>query len=142
MAFGYAGIFGAGAEPNARAQRILDRLVALRPVLDEDLVAVSRWGAPSRFDFIEPEQTNPTVSVVLPEDPECEDSILRPFSPDSCSEEGVPILEYDEIDRIETIVRVENPDDPDQFVMVARIDNILFQGPNGEYHQFNYTHPA
>jgi hypothetical protein len=107
------------------------------------LIAVSRWGRPSRFEFLDPTgDTNPTVTINWPENPDCEDSILRPFAADGCDMEGTEVLEYDEVDRLETLVRVENPDDPDQYVMVARIEKILFQGPDGRYHQFNYNHPA
>lgn len=35
-----------------------------------------------------------------------------------------------------TEVRVENPDDPDQFVIVERIDKIRFQGPDGRTVQY------
>lgn len=38
---------------------------------------------------------------------------------------------YSEVSRFTTTVRVENPDDPEQFVNVERIESISFQGDKG-----------
>ena len=75
--------------------------------------AVLRWGRPSNFVISAKNRTSNIVSY--------------PTQPEEEEEEG---LVYQEVERTTTTVRVENPDDSEQFVDVERIDRITFLGPD------------
>lgn len=118
------------------SEDVLKRLAARRPPVDMSGEADFRFGKPSRFSIVEPEQpTNPSMSVNVGgggDDPPPED-------------EGVVILEYDEVSGQRTFfepVRVENPDDAEQYVMVEDTKSILFLGrSDGIYRRFNFVQP-
>ena len=98
------------------AQRVIRRLIARRPG-DSDSQASIRWGGPSRFEARA--KTYPTVNFNSPENRDA-----------TTAEVDIPTLEFTEYSRIEEEVRVENPEDSDQYVIVARATEIQFQGPD------------
>lgn len=51
-------------------------------------------------------------------------------------------LIYREVRRAAFPIRIENPDDPDQYVIVSRIYAIVFDGPDGRQRTFILDHPA
>lgn len=117
------------------SEDVLKRLAARRPPVDDSGEADFRFGGPSRFSVVEPEeQTNPRITVNTGggQEPPPED-------------EGVQILEYDEVDGQRVFfepVRVENPDDAEQYVMVEDTQSILFLGrADGIYRRFNFIQP-
>ncbi len=59
-----------------------------------------------------------THTIIWPEDKPVEQAV------------EVPTLEFEEYERNVTNVRVENPADSDQFVVVERINDITFLGPD------------
>ena len=85
--------------------------------------AVLRWGRASNF----PVSAKRTLTTIVnwPTQPEDEEEDLG--------------LVYTETERITTTVRVENPDDDEQFVDVERIDQITFLGPDGVPRTFVLT---
>lgn len=58
---------------------------------------------------------------------------------DSGDDGDVPVGIYNETGRLTSDVRVENPDDPDQFVVVKRIDRIQFDAPGGGKVEFRFN---
>ena len=115
-------------DPDNRLQ-IFDRLKAFRAIPGEDKEATIRWGK-AGFEQVPPgDDPNDNFSINLEEDDP------PPAPPDQKT------LVFNEIDRKVTPVRVENPDDPEQFVMVERIDNITFKGPDGIDRQFVLNPP-
>ena len=46
-----------------------------------------------------------------------------------------------ETGRWTSTVRVENPDDPDQYVMVERIDRLRLQDDSGQEHDWTFNNP-
>jgi hypothetical protein len=56
-------------------------------------------------------------------------------------EEEVPPILYHELTRTVSVVRVENPEDPAQYVDVERIETITFRGPDRDV-QFILNHAA
>jgi hypothetical protein len=114
----------------AAGQALLKRLLAKKQLADSDEVANIRWGKASRFTLIEPEaKKQPSVTVIWPDD-------------DGEEEEPAPV-QWTEISRTEETIRVENPDDAEQYVMVARATSVLFRKEDdGTMHQFNFNYPA
>lgn len=110
-------------------ERVLKR--ALAKVLAEDNSgdADFRWGKPSRFTLTTPEQkTNPGSSVTWPTDGNQDDEPKE-----------IHIIEFDEVSRCWETIRVENPDDPEQYVMVRNITRVVFLGrDDGLYRAFNF----
>ncbi|TIM16288.1 MAG: hypothetical protein E5Y67_03590 [Mesorhizobium sp.] len=104
---------------------------ALAKVLAEDNSgdADFRWGKPSRFTLTTPEQkTNPGSSVTWPTDGNQDDEPKE-----------IHIIEFDEVSRCWETIRVENPDDPEQYVMVRNITRVVFLGrDDGLYRAFNF----
>lgn len=47
---------------------------------------------------------------------------------------------YAEVERTVTVVRVENPEDSEQYVDVERIETITFRGPDGQNVKFVLNH--
>lgn len=106
---------------------VLQRLAARRPE-EVDAPATIRWGKSPKFtvrDPVVPEQ--PYFEVIWPD--KNEDDEDEP--PDE-----VEIQNYTEFSRSVEVVRVENPDDPEQYVEVERIKSIIFAGPQGTYVRF------
>ncbi|PSJ55757.1 hypothetical protein [Pseudaminobacter soli (ex Li et al. 2025)] len=108
---------------------VLKRLAAKRPPVVEDLEADFRFGKPGQLDAEAPK----TVSIVAqtssdekPEDPPA-DAIIR---------------DYDFVSRTVEVVRVENPDDPEQYVMNERDTSVMFrQRDTGDYIRLNISYP-
>jgi hypothetical protein len=96
-----------------------------QPLPGENDLAFISWGAPSRF--ITPQLTQPVTSssrfgsggfrVTWPEDEKPQKSEVNRI--------------YAEISRTVDTIKVENPDDPEQYVMIERIDEIEFRAPDG-----------
>lgn len=108
--------------PFQQAEGVLARIVAQRPPVDEDAEANLRWGKESDFD--EPVRgglIGTTVTITYPDFP--------PDDPEDVPPE-TQVLEFEEISRESETVRVENPDDEDQYVMVKRALVSLLQGPD------------
>ncbi|RUU09154.1 hypothetical protein EOD10_25915 [Mesorhizobium sp. M7A.T.Ca.TU.009.01.3.2] len=95
---------------------------------DEGGDAHFRFGKASRFTLTTPEQqTNPGSSVTWP-----------PDDPVNDPQDGITIIDYDYIDRAVEKLRVENPDDPEQWVEIERITKIMFRNrTNGIYVRLN-----
>ena len=118
-----ASIFGSGVDKNAL---IIDRLRAFRETPGEDIDASIRWGA-AGFEQLENNQDLDSFSVTL------KDAEEEEPPPD------VTTLVFTEINRKVKVIRVENPNDSDQFVMVEQIENITFDGPDGKKRKFVLT---
>lgn len=95
---------------------------------DEGGEAHFRFGKASRFTAVTPDpRTNPSVEIIWPPDEEKEDEPKE-----------VHIIEYDEVFRQTETIRVENPDDSEQYVMVKNVLRIIFQGrDDGLFRGFN-----
>ncbi len=109
-------------------QHIIDRLLAQRLRPGESNDAQIRWGKPSNFIVLQDE--------IPPKD---QPSFTIDFGKEEPEE--TKRIQFDEQFRIEQKVRIENPNDPDQFVIVARVTQIDFLGPDGIIRQFNLTPP-
>lgn len=112
------------------SEEVLKALAARRPPVDDSGEADFRFGAPSRFSLIEPEKpTNPNVSIIV-------------GGGGSEEEEEVPpeaqVLVYNEVYKETEEVRVENPDDPEDYVIIRRRIYSIFLGQDGIYRQFVY----
>ncbi|TIN36855.1 MAG: hypothetical protein E5Y10_22265 [Mesorhizobium sp.] len=88
-----------------------------------------RFGKPSRFTLTTPEQrTNPRTTVTWPSEEPVEDP-----------EDGIVVIDYDYIDRAVETIRIENPDDSEQWVEVERITKIMFRRrDDGVYIRLNF----
>ncbi|RVD13022.1 MAG: hypothetical protein EOS73_26295 [Mesorhizobium sp.] len=88
-----------------------------------------RFGKPSRFTLTTPEQpTNPGATVTWPPDDPADDP-----------EDGIIIDDFDYVDRSVEKIRVENPDDAEQYVIVERILKVMFvDRQTGRYKRFNF----
>lgn len=84
--------------------------------------ALITWGASSQF--IIPPITSPTlpddgdgrgIDVTLPDD----------------DGSGPPVVTWNEIARTTSDLRVENPEDPEQYVVIRRIDSMTFDVSTG-----------
>jgi len=95
---------------------------------DEGGDAHFRFGKASRFQQVTPEkQTNPGATVTWPKDNNQDDEPKE-----------VHIIEYDEVSRCWETIRVENPDDSEQYVMVRNTLRVVFVGrDDGLYRAFN-----
>ncbi|TIP79375.1 MAG: hypothetical protein E5X63_34745 [Mesorhizobium sp.] len=88
-----------------------------------------RFGKASRFTLTTPEQrTNPGSTVTWPPDDPVEDP-----------EDGIVVIDYDYVDRAVTIIRVENPEEPENWVEIEQDDKILFRRrTDGVYIRLNF----
>lgn len=112
------------------SEDVLKRLAARRPVVDDSGEADFRFGGPSKFTAVTPAQpTNPSHSVIVGGGDDGEDEVPP---------EAV-LLVFNEVQKQTEDVRVENPDDPDQYVIVRRRLWSVFLGPDGVYRQFVYN---
>lgn len=86
--------------------------------------AFIRWGGPSAFSYDDSfrDIANGGVRFDTDDDPD-ED----------------PELVYSETGRSTTDVRVENPDDPDQFVIVQKVQSMSLSGPGGRKIKFQFS---
>ncbi|MDX8513519.1 hypothetical protein [Mesorhizobium captivum] len=96
---------------------------------DEGGEAHTRFGKASRFTQVTPDpRTQPSVEIIWP--PDEEDKEDEP--------KEVHIIEYDEVFRKTETIRVENPEDSEQYVMVKNVLRIIFVGrDDGLYRGFN-----
>ena len=142
---------GVSSQRYEESQRILDRIVLERP-LPSDAEANIRWGDSSDFDLVSGSgnqvPTQPTITIIIPPDPECDpddqqviDWGCASLSPDACGPQ-VEVYKLTEICRNTEDVRVENPNDSDQYVIVQRIKQIYFEDSQGRYFSFNLNPPA
>ncbi|RWC25920.1 MAG: hypothetical protein EOS27_27090 [Mesorhizobium sp.] len=118
------GIFDGG---NNGADVLKRALAKVKP--DEGGEAHVRWGKASRFTLTTPEQkTNPGMTVTWP-----------PDDPSDDPEDGIQIDDFDYVDRSVEKIRVENPDDAEQYVIVERILKVMFvDRQTGRYKRFNF----
>lgn len=125
----FAGILHRPTSAEALLSRVLAEKQASGPEEDAEI----RWGQAPDFSLLLAAAPNqPTTTVIWPDDTQ--------IPPDEPPEDEPPPLQYEEEWRAEEDVRIENPDDSDQYVIVARIKSIIFRGPDGRRHQFN-LHP-
>lgn len=110
-------------------ERVLNQALAKVPAKDTSGAADFRFGKASRFTLTEPEQqTNPGSTVTWPADEPVEDP-----------EDGIVVIDYDYIDRAVETIRVENPEDAEQWVEVERITKIMFRRrSDGVYIRLNF----
>ncbi|TIN09782.1 hypothetical protein [Mesorhizobium sp.] len=110
-------------------ERVLKRALAKVPAEDNSGEADFRFGKASRFTLTEPEQrTNPGSTVTWP-----------PNDPVEDPEDGIVVIDYDYVDRAVETLRVENPEDSEQWVEVERITKLLMRRrDNGIYVRFNF----
>lgn len=67
--------------------------------------------------------------------------IISPLPPEDDEDEPPGIIEYDEYQRFTEDVRVENPDDASQYVIVQRVTRIIFVGrDDGLFRAFNFRY--
>ena len=107
------------------AERRLQKRISRVPPENEDLEANVRWGTggttpqPVPWNFITFDEDDEE-----PEDPEPEEQTIT----------------YDEVSRETEDIRVENPDDPEIYVMVTRIKTITFSSSeNGVQRTFKLS---
>lgn len=96
---------------------VLQRLALLRPPVEQGDAEI-RWGKPSKFQINEPDQPDQiTYTTVV--------NTTTTITPDPPP--GSDVFYYDEFKRKEHKVRIENPDDSEQWVEDAVMDWIIFQ---------------
>lgn len=109
------------------AEAILQRALA-RVKPEGDGEAHFRFGKPARFEQAT-QQSGPSIRVEYPDDT------------GQIDDPEIVVLDFDEIDREEETIRVENPADSEQYVMVKRCKRILFLGrADGIYRRFNFKY--
>lgn len=135
MGAGFGGGYSLSVSGDDRGERFLARLLARKPAEDQEAEALVRWGAAS--DFIKAlggEQFIPTISTVnWPEFPGGGES-----EEEEEEEKEIPVVDWTEMSRTTSDVRVENPDDEEQYVIVQRIETITFQTARGERIRLNF----
>lgn len=94
--------------------------IPVRPPLDEDREADIRFGGPSDFPYDPVNNIGINVGGF---------NTKKPDPPPD-------VIEYNETERNTDKIRVENPDDSEQYVMVERINDITFQGPDEKLYKF------
>ncbi|RWN35783.1 hypothetical protein [Mesorhizobium sp.] len=129
-----AGSNGSGAtleliSRTGSGERVLKRALAKVPAEDNSGEADFRFGKASRFTLTEPEQRkNPSSTVIWPPDEPVEDP-----------EDGIVVIDYDYVDRAVETIRIENPEDAEQWVEVERITKIMFRRrDDGVYIRMNF----
>ncbi|RWQ32837.1 MAG: hypothetical protein EOS20_18700 [Mesorhizobium sp.] len=113
---------------SGNGENVLKRALAkVKP--EESGDAHFRFGKPSRFTLTTPEQrTNPGSTVIWPADEPVEDP-----------EDGIVVIDYDYVDRAVEVIRIENPDDAEQWVEVERITKMMFRRrADGVYIRMNF----
>lgn len=98
--------------------------------------ASGSFGLPSNFSrsfsfTLNNDDSEPIEDV--PEDPVEDPDKEEPIIAD---------LVYDETARTTETIRVENPSDSAQYVIVERITSIDFRGPDNRIYRYNLNHPA
>jgi hypothetical protein len=100
-----------------------------KPLPGEDGEAFISWGASSRF-------IRPNLSEPLRSDTSLGEGGFKITWPKDEEEEEKTVRQYSEISRETETIRVENPDDEEQYVMVERINTIDFSSPDGSTVRF------
>lgn len=117
-----AGVFARMAQYDADMRELRkkrDQRVYTKPPRGETGEASIRWGAQSDFNY-SPGVTQSGAGFTLKPDE-------NPTQPTNRPREII----WSEVSRRTQRKRVENPDDPDQYVIVARITQIVFSTPQG-----------
>ena len=97
-----------GSRPFAEADALLQKFVEQRPAVNLDAVANIRWGKDSTWGFLNSSgYTNINTTVIYPTDPGDDDED--------------PITWYDQVAVDTEDVRIENPDDSEQYVIDQRM---------------------
>ena len=109
------------------AERFLQKRLSRVPPENTDADANVRWGQSGS----DPSIASPQVSVTI-----------YPPSTDPDPESDFSELVYYEVSRSEQEIKVVNPDDEEQFVMVKRISSITFSGPDGRGRRFVLNWPS
>lgn len=111
------------------SEEVLKRLAARRPIVDDSGEADFRFGGPSRFEL---------VNVTPPTQPGY--NVNTGGGPDE--EEEVPpeaqLLIYPEVYKEMEEVRVENPEDAEQYIITKRRTFSIFLSPEGNYLKFEW----
>lgn len=118
---------------DAYGDSVLARVLAEKKPPATPEPAEIRWGKAPQFNYV---PLNPTTTVIWPSDPG-----LQQQNPADPNQQEPPPLQYEEIWRAEQMVRIENPQDSEQYVIVTRITSIIFRGPDNRQHQFNFHPP-
>ncbi|AEH88205.1 hypothetical protein [Mesorhizobium opportunistum] len=110
-------------------QDVLNRALAKVPKEDNSGDADFRFGKASRFTLTTPDQkTNPGMTVTWP-----------PDDPSNDPKDGIVIDDFDYVDRSVEKIKVVNPDDAEQYVIVERILKVMFvDRTTGRYKRFNF----
>jgi hypothetical protein len=116
--------FAAETAPQPQDNALLQRLIARRNAPGERTQASITWGGPSDILFQAAPDKVPTTGVI------------QGGGSDDPDDGEPPELVYNEIERSTHEKRVTNPEDPDSWVDVEVIDDILFRGPDGRRHRF------
>ena len=103
----------------------LQKVIDNRPPRDDESQAELRWGKSANFTQVDPpENTNPRVtSVTFPDDTNEDDGDNSNF----------PLLDASEVYRKSENVRVENPDDSEQYIITKRAVFSILQLPGNIY---------
>ncbi|TBB28120.1 hypothetical protein ELH48_13630 [Rhizobium ruizarguesonis] len=129
MTFGFGGGYDFRNVDGDPGDRFLARLLARKPSEDEDAEAQVRWGKASSFvQQLKGEKILPTIQIVNWPD----------FPGNDKDDEEEPVIDWQELARTTSNVRVENPDDSDQYVIVQRVETITFQTPEGKRIRLNF----
>lgn len=107
----------------------LQKVIDSRPPKDDESEAELRWGKAANFTQVDPPaNTNPrVVAVNFPDD-----------TKDDGKNDNFPLLQCDEVYRKTEDVRVENPDDSEQYVIVRRAVFSILQLPGNIYMQVTW----
>jgi hypothetical protein len=95
-----------------------------KPLPGEGGEAFDSWGGPSRF-------SRPDISDPIESPTRVGGGGFKVEWPKDDKQDSERVRVYSEIRRETEEVRVENPDDEDQYVMVERIKSIDFSTPDG-----------
>lgn len=130
--FGSGGGFNFSHFDDDRGERFLARLLARKPTEDDEAEAHVRWGGPS--NFLLTLRGGPKMIPVV-------EIINWPETPEGEEEEPIVIREWSEVPgtRESSEVRVENPDDPEQYVMVKRTERTIFRTDTGDFIRLNFV---
>lgn len=133
MTFGFGGGYGFRNVGDNDGERFLARLLARKPSEDQDAEAQVRWGKASDFvQALSGRKFLPSIQIINWPD----------FPGNDEDEEEEPVIDWEEIARTTSDVRVENPDDSDQYVIVQRVETITFQTPEGERIRLKFKNEA
>jgi hypothetical protein len=107
---------------NSATALLIKRLLKKRRVPGEDEEAALCWGGPSNFT------SSPTTpSVTPPTQPGGGGGVVD----DEDDDLGACPTAWEEVDKETEDVRIENPEDPEDYVIVQRRTRSQFQTPNG-----------